>query len=282
MTAGDSTKDTSESIGIKPSIVEGSTAPLRRVGGTLRHNWGRSRTARRASVGDTDFVPIETPDEVHIASGPRWEQLRTALDEAEEHLTPTLTSSELARGWTEDLRLMILASVRRIKTELASEPFVKRDHYVSWIKAEVIDPRVEDERWSYALGPDRAVVDLRRGEELLLATLALIQDLPNLSSTEPSREWTAAEEERAIGSLESIASTLQIGDFLTLSQFRSWDTVLRGCGVGRSEDYFRLAGGLPEMRIIGERPAGVLWDRIEQYDTLLVNNADRDVRRGLD
>ena len=32
------------------------------------------------------------------------------------------------------------------------------------------------------------------------------------------------------------------------------------------------------MRIIGERPAGLLWDRIEQYDTLLVNNADRDVR----
>jgi hypothetical protein len=256
--------------------------PVRRNGGAVRHHEGRSRTARRSSVGDTDFVPIETPDEVHIASGPRWEEVRTALDDAEEHLTPPLRSSELARGWTEDLRVMILASVKRIKTELASEPFVKRDHYGSWIKAEVVDPRVEDERWSYALGPDRAVIDLRRAEELLLATLALIHDLPNLSSSEPSRAWTTAEEERAIGSLESIASTLQIGDFVTLRQFRYWDTVLHACGVVRNDDYFRLAGGLPKTRIIGERPAGLFWDRIEQYDTLLVHNADRDVHRGLD
>ena len=226
-------------------------------------------------------MPIGTPDELHIASGPRWEQLRTALDEAEEHLTSPLTPPELARGWTEDLRVMVLASVRRIKHELASQPFVKRDHYVSWIKAEVVDPRVEDERWSYALRPDGAVIDLQRAEELLRETVALIHDLRDLSRSEPSREWTTTEEERAIRSLQAIASTLQLGDFVTLSQFRSWDTVLRSCGVGRSEDYFRLAGGLPEMRIIGERPVGLLWDRIKQYDTLLVNNADRDVHRRL-
>jgi hypothetical protein len=176
---------------------------------------------------------------------------------------------------------MILASVRRIKNELASESFVKRDHYVSWIKAEVVDPRVEDVRWSYALGPDGAAIDLLRAEDLLRATVALIRELPNLSSSDPSREWAAAKD-GAIGVLESVASTLKGGGYVTLSQFQSWDSVLRGCGVGRSERYFRLAGGLPEMRIIGERPAGPLWDRIEQYDTLLVSNADRDVHRGLD
>ena len=98
----------------------------------------------------------------------------------------------------------------------------------------------------------------------------------------PEREWTTADEEKAIECLESIASTLQAGEFVTLERFRSWDTILRGCGVGRSERYFHLFAGLPEMRIIEERPPGHLWDRIEEYDTLFVNSANRDVHRGLD
>lgn len=64
-------------------------------------------------------MPIETPDELHISSGPRWEELRLALDQAEEGLGPPLDEAEIARGWTEHLREMILRSVKDIKTVVA-------------------------------------------------------------------------------------------------------------------------------------------------------------------
>jgi hypothetical protein len=227
-------------------------------------------------------VPIETPDELHISSGPRWEELRVALDQAEESLAPPLDGAEIARGWTEDLRQMILRSVKDIKTDLASEPYVRRDHYKSWIKAEAIDPRVEDARWSYALGPDRAVRDIQTAEDLLRATLSLIRDLPELTSEQSPVVLESDVGVQLVDSLRSIASTLRYGEFVTLGEFQSWDKLLTSCGIRRrvlnisyiAKERERLGANLD---YIEERPSGELWDRIGTYDALLVNSGGGDI-----
>lgn len=228
------------------------------------------------------------PDRVHIIRGPRWGQLPKSLDLAEEHLEPPLTEAEVARGWTEDFRRLILASVVEIKSDLQREPYVHHSHYKSWIRAELIDPRVEDERWSYALGPDRAIRDLEMAEDLLAATLSLADDLPDLPTSQSPGGIDAVIIGRMEQSLRWIAATLTRGDFVALGQFEAWDECMRACGVRR-----RVLTGISyldqERRSLGAnidfiegRPPGAVWDRIEAYDSLLVNTGGLDIshRRG--
>jgi hypothetical protein len=233
-------------------------------------------------VSDTGLVPIETPEEVHITSGPRWEALLVSLDQAETHLGPPLDGAELARGWTEDLRKMILASVKEIKMDLASEPYVRRDHYKSWVKAEAIDPRVEDTRWSYALGPDGCVRDIQSAEDLLRETLFLIRDLPELTAKQSPVVLESDTAMRMVDALRPIASTLAGGKFVTLGEFKTWDNLLRGCEVERRVlDISYIKRGRERLGVniayIERRPSGPVWDRIETYDALLVNVGGRDI-----
>ena len=133
-------------------------------------------------MGDTARVPATEPHNDRISFEPRWDALVDALNIAEHSLTAPLTAGELQRGWTEDLRLAMLGSVGEIKDDIDVTPCVQRSHYKSWIRSEMLDPRVEDSRWSLALGPDRAVKDIENAEDLLYAARSLIQDLPSLGS----------------------------------------------------------------------------------------------------
>lgn len=178
---------------------------------------------------------------------------------------------------------MILALVRDINSDLGREPFVRRRHYKSWIKTEAIGPRVEDLRWSYALGPDGAVRDIEMAENLLATTLSLTRDLPELASEQSLIDLDTDVLEQMQQILRWIGETLTRGEYVTLGQFQAWDDCLRKCGVRRRTltgisyiDRERERIGT-NIDFIEQRPSGAAWDHIEKYDSLLVNIGGRDV-----
>ncbi len=231
-------------------------------------------------MGDTSSVDTNEPySGATISSGPRWDALVDALDLAEQHLDAPLTSEELKRGWTEGLRLAILDSVGQIRRDIAEAPRVRRGHYKSWIRSEMLDPRVEDARWSFALGPDGAVRDIETAQDLLNAALSLIEDLPSLLSSQP----TTLIQAEMMSVLRETANGLARGQYVTLDQFRAWDEILAQCGVRR-----RVLTGISyvtaererlgvNIDFIEERPPGEAWDRIDIYDHLLVNHGGMDI-----
>ena len=231
-------------------------------------------------MGDTSSVHTTESYRARITSGPRWDALVDALDLADLHLDAPLTSEELKRGWTEDLRMAILKSVGEIKRDIAETPCVRPGHYKSWIRSEMLDPRVEDARWSFALGPDGAVRDIEKAQDLLDAALSLIEDLPSLLSAQPTTDLEL--EAQMISSLRDTADGLAHGEYVTLHQFRAWDEILARCGVRRR--MLRISYVTAERDRLGvnidfieERPTGETWDRIDIYDHLLVNHGGTDI-----
>jgi hypothetical protein len=236
-------------------------------------------------VRDNGAVSRNEPYSVRISSGPRWDALIVALDLAEQHLEPPLTFPEMEGGWTEELRTAILSSVREIKRDIAEKQCVRPSHYKSWIKAEMLDPRVEDARWSFALGPDGAVRDIQMAEDLLDATLSLIRDLPTFHFSEPVMEPTLNAQDKMIAILRWLAESLEAGKYVVLRQFQEWDEILSRCGVKR-----RVLRGISyvtrerkrlgvNIDFIEKRPSGEPWDRIEGFDKLLVNHGGMDISR---
>jgi len=228
-------------------------------------------------MGDTSSVPATEPYDACISSGPRWDALVDALDVAKQSLQAPLTPEELRRGWDEPMRLAILKSVGEIKHDITETPCVRPGHYKSWIRSEMIDPKVEDARWLFALGPDDAVRNIETAQDLLNAALALIMDLPSLLPSEPQTT------DQMIAVLRETTEGLARGDYVTLNQFRAWDEILARCGVRR-----RVLTGISyvtaerkrlgvNMDFIEERPAGGAWDRIDIYDHLLVNHGGMDI-----
>jgi hypothetical protein len=228
-------------------------------------------------MDDTSPVPATEPHGDRISFGPRWDALLNALDLAEESLSAPLTAEELERGWTEGLRLAILESVSEIKRDIAGTPCVQRNHYKSWIKSDMLDPRVEDPRWSRALGPDRAVRDIQNAEDLLNAAHSMIQDLPSLLSSRSDSDIQTP----MIAILRETADTLASGDYVTLHQFLAWDEILTRCGVRRRvlPSPISTERHHPGINIdfIEVRPPGEAWDRIDAYDHLLVNHGEWDI-----
>lgn len=187
-----------------------------------------------------------------------------------------MSAEELERGWTEDLTLAILGSVREIKDDIAVTPCVQRNHYKSWIRSEMLDPRVEDPRWSLALGPDGAVRDIENAEDLLNAARSLIQDLPSLVPTRSDNDIQTP----IISILRETADSLACGDYVTLSQFLAWDEVFARSEVRRRVLPSRISTerhhpGINIDCIV--RPSGEAWDRIAAFDNLLVNHREGDI-----
>jgi hypothetical protein len=175
------------------------------------------------------------------------------------------------------MRILILDSVNQIKTDIAKTHRVQPDHYKSWIRSEMIDPRVEDTRWTFALGPDRAVRDIENAEDLLNAALSLIQDLPSLGGFLPSKSF----EEEMVATLCETAAILGSGRYIAMDQFRAWNEILTRCGVRRRvlPSAISTERSHPGVNIdfIEERPQGEAWDRIDSYDHLFVNHGEWDI-----
>lgn len=233
-------------------------------------------------MGDTSRMSNAIPSKARISSGPRWNALVDALALAERCLDAPLTSEEVSRGWDEGLRMAILQSVKEIQVDIAETPWVRPGHYKSWVRSEMIDPRVEDARWDCALGPDGAVRDIEQAEDLLNAALSLIEDLPSLLSASPMNDVVAA----MLDVLRDIAGGLAGGDYLSLRQFQAWDSILAGQGVSR-----RMMTGISyidaerdhlgvNIDYIERRPTGEAWDRIDIYDHLLVDHGGWDISDG--
>jgi hypothetical protein len=104
----------------------------RRLSGCL----AQSHATVGAVMVHTSSVPTGEPQRVRISSGPRWDEVVNALDQAEQHLDAPLTSTELEHGWTEDMGLVILASVGEIKGQIAETRCVRPGHYRSWIRGD--------------------------------------------------------------------------------------------------------------------------------------------------
>jgi hypothetical protein len=176
----------------------------------------------------TPFAFLLAQAEMHWSR--HWtSRLVEALDLAAQHLEPPLTSAELGRGWSDNMRMLILASVNQIKSDIDKTHCVQPDHYKSCIKSEMIDPRVEDIRWSFALGPDGAVTDIEDAEELLNAAISLSWDRPFLGASLPGKGF----QEQTIASLRQTAAVLASGRYITMDQFQVWDEILTTCGVRR-------------------------------------------------
>jgi hypothetical protein len=221
----------------------------------------------------------------HIDSGPRYTKMKVAIRRSVSALQRPLTPVDIAAGWSDELRTLMVNSYEQVLAEI-SRGLLEARHYKNWVKGlDHIDltDRHAVQLLEDALAGERAIRGVRRAEGFLSEVLEFLAFLSE-PATDEATQSDLSHMTRMVAVVMTVADRLQSGEYLQSEDFWAWDALVSefGCkrprvnGGPRAKD---LRHSVTAVSPLESTPNGIWWERITAFDVALVNFASEDLSR---
>jgi hypothetical protein len=218
---------------------------------------------------------------LRITSGPRWDALLDALTAASDALSEPLTDEELARGWTEELRVSMLHATDDNLQALKMDP-TRAELLIGMVDGDEVGAEDDDERRDATFLPDFAASSLLYAEQVLLATTALLELLRRpLTNDDLAHGMTEETNASLQHLLEEVLETLAAGEYVTDDEHDRWRNLLQDNGFERrqpdgSHTVFGAKVGVGQIDLF---PPGRCWEPVCIYDPAFTRLSEIDDER---